>query len=151
MERYKIIPSVYLILEVDNKILLLRRFQAAYENGNYGLVSGHAEEKETLREALSRETLEEAGITVDPLSFEHVLTMHRSCGDHERMDMFFTTDKWSGEIKNMEPNKCDDLNWFPVDNLPTNTIPYIAKVIDCYLKGEKYCEFGWDESCQKQS
>jgi ADP-ribose pyrophosphatase YjhB (NUDIX family) len=149
MERFKIIPSVYLILEVDDKILLSRRFQTGFEDGKYGLVSGHAEEKETLREALSRETLEEAGITTNPLELEHVLTMHRSCGNHERMDMFFTIDKWSGEIENMEPNKCDDLSWFPIDNLPINTIPYIAKAIDCYVKGIKYCEFGWDESCRK--
>lgn len=149
MERFKLIPSVYLILENDNKILLSRRFQTGFEDGKYGMVSGHAEEKETMREALSREVLEEIGINIDPSSLEHVLTMHRNCGDHERMDLFFRVDKWMGEINNKEPNKCSALSWFPLNEFREDTIPYINKAIECYLKGEKYCEFGWDESCGK--
>ena len=149
MERFKLIPSVYLILINNNQILLSRRFQTGFEDGNYGMVSGHAEEKETMREALSREVLEEIGIKINPLDLEHYLTMHRSCGNHERVDFFFTTDKHEGEIKNMEPNKCDDLSWFPLNQLPKNIIPYITKAIDCYTKGEKYCEFGWKEDCGK--
>lgn len=149
MERYKIIPSVYLILEKEKKILLSRRFETGYEDGNYGLISGHAEEKETLREALARESLEEAGIKINPLELRHILTMHRFCGDHERMDFFFTTDKIEGEVKNMEPNKCDDLSWFSIDQLPPNTIGYIRKAIECYLNKINYCEFGWEECCGK--
>lgn len=149
MERFKLVPSVYLILLNKDKILLSRRFQTGYEDGNYGLVSGHAEEKETMREALARELIEEIGIKVNPLSLIHCLTMHRSCGDHERIDFFFTINEWNGEIKNMEPNKCDGLNWFPISQLPENTIPYIRKAIDCFNNNEKYCEFGWEESCGK--
>lgn len=149
MERFKIIPSVYLIIEKNGKTLLSRRFQTGFEDGNYGLVSGHADGEETMREALSRETLEEIGININPLNFKHVLAMHRWCGDHERIDLFFTVDKWEGEIKNMELNKCDDLNWFPINNLPKNTIQYIQKAIECYSNGINYCEFGWEESCRK--
>lgn len=149
MERYKIIPSVYLILKSNNKILLSRRFQTGFEDGNYGLVSGHAEEKETMREALSREVLEEIGINIRPLDLKYVLTMHRSCGDHERIDLFFTVDVWTGEAKNLEPNKCDDLAWFPINELPRNTIPYIRKAIECWANKKSYCEFGWEAVCGK--
>ncbi|MFA5169644.1 MAG: NUDIX domain-containing protein [Candidatus Paceibacterota bacterium] len=149
MERYKIIPSVYLILEKEGKILLSRRFQTGYEDGNYGLASGHAEEKETMREAMARESLEEIGININASELKHVLTMHRFCGDHERIDLFFTVDSINGEVKNMEPNKCDDLNWFSLSQLPQNTIPYIRKAIECYLNKIDYCEFGWEECCGK--
>jgi mutator protein MutT len=149
MERFKLIPSVYLILNNNGKVLLSRRFQTGFEDGKYGMVSGHVEEKETMREALSREVAEEIGINIEPTHFEHVLTMHRSCGDHERVDFFFTVDKWEGEVNNMEPNKCSALTWFPINELSEDTIPYINKAIECYLKGEKYCEFGWDNSCGK--
>ncbi|MFH0856765.1 MAG: NUDIX hydrolase, partial [bacterium] len=40
-ERFKVIPAVYLFLEEDGKILLLRRFNTGYEDGNYAFVSGH--------------------------------------------------------------------------------------------------------------
>ncbi|MFZ3054927.1 MAG: NUDIX domain-containing protein [Minisyncoccales bacterium] len=149
MERFKIIPSVYLIFKKNDKILLSRRFQTGYEDGNYSLVAGHADGKETMREALAREVLEEIGVSINCFSLNHVLTMHRFCGDHERIDLFFTTDVIKGEIKNMEPNKCDDLGWFPVDHLPSNIIPYIDKAIKCYQNGIQYCEFGWEESCGK--
>ena|SRR3990172_8418238 len=144
-ERFKLIPEVYFILVRDGRILLSRRFQTGYEDGNYSMVAGHADGNETMREAIAREAKEESGITIDPATLEHLLTMHRWCRDHERIGFYFTADQWDGEITNTEPDKCDDLSWFPLDQLPENTIPYIRVAIDCYLKGEKYCEFGWDE------
>ena len=143
-ERFKLIPEVYLVLVKDGTILLSRRFQTGYEDGNYSMVAGHAEENETMREAIAREATEEAGIKVDPLELKHLLTMHRWCGDHERIGFYFTADQWDGEIINREPNKCDDLSWFALDHLPENIIPYIRAAIDCYQERESYCEFGWD-------
>lgn len=142
-ERFKLIPEVYLIFVKDGRILLLRRFKTGYEDGNYSMVAGHVDGNETMREAIARESKEEANITIDPLKMEYVLTMHRWCGDHERIGLYFTIDKWEGEIKNAEPNKCDDISWFPLDELPESTIPYIKTAIDCYKSGIKYCEFGW--------
>ncbi len=143
-ERFKLIPSVYAIFIRDQKILLLRRYQTGFEDGNYGLPAGHADGEETMREALVREVSEEVGARVNVKDLNLTLTMHRWCGDHERIDLFFMVKKWRGEIKNMELDKCDDLSWFQLNQLPKNTIPYIWTAIDCYLKGEKYCEFGWD-------
>ncbi len=142
-ERFKIIPEVFLVLVKDEKILLLRRFQTGYEDGNYGMVAGHKDGNETMREAIAREAREEAGIEINPLELKYVLTLHRWCGDHERVGFYFTAEIWDGVIKNAEPDKCDDLSWFPINQLPENTIPFIRAAIDCYLKGERYCEFGW--------
>ncbi len=143
-DRFKLIPEVYLILVENEKILLLRRFQTGYEDGNYSMVAGHADGNETMREAIAREAREEAGIKIDPMKLEHILTMHRWCEDHERIGLYFMAKNWDGEIKNSEPNKCDDLSWFSLAELPKNTIPYVATAIDCYQNGVKYCEFGWN-------
>lgn len=144
-ERFKLIPEIYLILIRDEKILLLRRFNTGYEDGNYSLVAGHADGNETMREAMAREAKEEADIEIDPKNLEHLLTMHRWCGDHERIGFYFTTKHWSGEIRNVELDKCDDLSWFPLNQLPQNTIPYVQAAINHSLAGEKYCEFGWSK------
>jgi len=142
-ERFKLIPSVYAFFIQDGKILLSRRFQTEFEDGNYGLPAGHADGRETFREALQREVREEVGILIDLNNAELILTMHRWCGDHERVDFFFRVERWDGEAQNKEPDKCDDISWFPLEQLPVNTIPYIRKAINCYLQGESYCEFDW--------
>jgi 8-oxo-dGTP pyrophosphatase MutT (NUDIX family) len=143
-ERFKLIPEVYLILVRDGKILLSRRLNTGYEDGNYSMVTGHADGNETMREALAREAKEEANIEINPRDLEHCVTLHRWCGDHERIGFYFTVKKWSSEIRNMEPDKCDDLSWFPLNDLPGNTIPYIRHAIECYKNGISYSEFGWE-------
>lgn len=142
-ERYRIIPSVYLLLIKDGKILLSRRANTGYEDGKYGLVAGHAENGEKFTDGLAREVREEAGIELDLSRVKHALTMHRNCVDHERADFFFVTDSWSGDIANMEPERCDDISWFALGELPENIIPYIRRAIECYQQGTAYCEYGW--------
>ena len=143
-ERFKLISAVYLLLIKEGKVLLLRRFQTGYEDGNYSLVAGHLNGGESMKSAMVREAKEEAGIIIDEADITHALTLHRLAND-ERIELFFTAEKWEGEITNMEPEKCDDLSWFPLDQLPENTIPYIRTVIEAYLKGDTYVEIGWEK------
>lgn len=141
-DRYKLIPEVYLILERGAEVLLLRRFQTGYEDGNYGLVAGHLEAGESAVAGIIREAREEAGIEVreDDLRLVHVV--HRNAGDG-RMGLFFRCDRWSGEPINAEPHKCDDLSWFPGDRLPANTIPYIRQALTLARQGVAYSDEGW--------
>ena len=140
-ERHKITPASYLVLIGDNKILLQRRFNTGYEDGKYSLVAGHVEKGETFTEAIIREVKEEAGITLlaEDLSVVHV--MNRNIKGNERIDVFFVARKWTGKIENKELNKCDDLSWFNLDNMPDNVIPYIKKAINCIKNKIIYSEF----------
>lgn len=80
MERKPTIPASYLVLEKDNKILLLRRFNTGYEDGNYSFIAGHLENDESLTQCIIREAKEEAGITLkeEDLKVEYIL--HRNSG-----------------------------------------------------------------------
>lgn len=142
-EKFKLIASVYLLFVRDGKILLLRRQNTGYEDGNYGLVAGHLEAHESLTSAAIREAKEESGVDIAPHNLGVVTTMHRKQND-ERVDFFFEVKHWTGEPTNTEPDKCDDLSWFPLNELPSNTIPYIRQAIECSQKGIIYSEFGWD-------
>ena len=144
VDRFKMIASGYLVLIKDRKILLGRRQNTGYEDGKYGLPAGHIEEHETITKGTAREIKEEIGITISrkDLILSHV--MHRK-GNDERMDFFFTVSHWRGKIKNEEPEKCDDLRWFPLNILPKNTIPYIRAAIKHCTKKQIYSEFGWNK------
>lgn len=144
-ERHKIIPASYLILIRGDKILLLKRSNTGFEDGNYSFVAGHVEADETFTETMIREAKEEAGIDLRAEDMKMVHMMHRrsSQNDEERVDAFFMAEKWGGEIKNMEPEKCSDLGWFDLDNLPDNIIPYIKKVVKEVINKNNYSEYGW--------
>lgn len=137
------IASGYIFFIKDNKILLLRRYNTGYEDGKYGLPSGHIEDNETLTVGACREIKEEIGVILLPQDILLVHVMHRKDKDI-RVDFFFAVDKWNTEPKNMEPNKCNDLQWFPIDDLPQNTIPYIKVAIENYRDNKFYAEFGWN-------
>lgn len=142
-ERFKQIATSHLFLIKDNKILLLRRFNTGYEDGKYSVVAGHIEPNETATRTMVREAKEEAGIDIDLEDLEVAHVMHRNDTNEERIDFFLMPKKWSGEPKNLEPHKCDDLRWFDLEKLPDNTIPYIKQAIDCFLHNKIYSEHGW--------
>jgi 8-oxo-dGTP diphosphatase len=144
-ERFKLIPEVCLILVKDGKILLLRRQNTGWHDGDYCTPAGHAEDKETVREATAREAMEEVGIKIKPDDLEFVHVQHRWNGDHSRIGFYFVPKYFEGEPHNMEPDKCDDIHWFPLDALPANTIAPFRFALECYTKGIKYSEFGWEQ------
>lgn len=99
--------------------------------------------EETIREATAREAKEEIDITIllEDLDVLHV--MHRNEGS-ERIDFFLTTESWKGEITNAEPQFCSQLKWFPIDDLPKNTVPYIRQAIEQTQQKRIYSEFAWE-------
>lgn len=145
-ERFKIIPSVYLVLIKNNKILLSRRYNTGYFDGNYSFPAGHLDGDETLKQAMIREAKEEIDVILDPADLELIHIMNRRISDNERVDFFFKAKKWQGEPKIMESDKCDDLSWFEFNNLPKNIIPYIKQAIDSFLNNIIYSEREGKES-----
>ena len=57
MERFKIITAVHLILIENERVLLLRRYNTGYEDGNYSVPAGHVEEDEDVIKAMQREPM----------------------------------------------------------------------------------------------
>ena len=134
--------AVHLLLIEDARILLLRRFNTGYEDGNYSLVAGHLDGGEELKAAMTREAREEAGIEISPSTLSVVGVMHLMT-DQEYVSFFLKATDWSGQVVNAEPDKCDDLSWYDVDNLPENTIPYIRRAINNYRTGIFFDSLGW--------
>ena len=141
-DRFKLVSAVHIFLIRDGQVLLLRRFNTGYEDGNYSVVAGHLDGGEEVKAAAIREAREEVGIEIAPGDLQVVGVMHRR-SDDERVDFFVTATAWAGKITNREPHRCDQLAWFDLDALPENVIPYVRRALDNYRKGKWFDSFGW--------
>ena len=136
--------AIFLILEKDGKVLLQQRKNTGHEDGNYGLPSGHVEEGESCTQALGREIKEEIDIDINESDVEVVHVMQNNTIDRMYFNVHCKVSKWKGTPTNLEPEKCSDLSWFPIDDLPDNTINYIRATLEYVRKGVSYSEFDFD-------
>jgi 8-oxo-dGTP pyrophosphatase MutT (NUDIX family) len=134
--------TVHLFFVRGDQILLARRFNTGYRDGEYSVPAGHLDGNETVIAAGIREAEEEVAVTIDPNDMTFSSVMHRIEGD-ERVDFFVQVHKWGGEIVNAEPDKCDDLRWVSLGALPDNIIPYVQRAIANHLRNIAFDEFGW--------
>jgi 8-oxo-dGTP diphosphatase len=134
--------TVHMFFLRGSKILLIRRYQTGYMDGHYSVPAGHLDGNEAVRLAAVREAREEIGVQIDPADIRFAGVFHRS-EDDERVDFFLHVQSWNGEPVNSEPEKCDELCWTEIENLPDNTIPYIRRAIGNFQAGVPFEEFGW--------
>lgn len=140
--RAKFPTTVHLFFFRGDEILLLRRFNTGYRDGEYSVPAGHLDGGETVMAAAVREAGEEVGVQIEAEHLVFSSVMHRNEGD-ERIDFFLHVQHWTGEPFNAEPDKCDELRWVQRSVLPTNTIPYVRRAIMNHRDGVRFDEFGW--------
>jgi 8-oxo-dGTP diphosphatase len=134
--------TVHLLFFRGDQVLLLRRFNTGYADGQYSVPAGHLDGDETVMGAAMREAGEETGLRLEAGDLTFSSVMHRRDGD-ERVDFFVHVRRWQGEPANTEPDKCDELRWVQVDELPEDIIPYVKKAIRNHRDGIKFDEYGW--------
>ncbi len=151
-ERFRLVPFVAVMLKKDNKIILTKRIKSGWGNGEYALPGGSVDGQETIRQASAREVKEELGVTVreEDLKVIHVMhIMHRGLEyepgktHFEGIGFFLQTEKWEGELKNMEPHIHEFVDWFDLNNLPENIVSEFKQVLEKISKNEIYSEHGW--------
>ena len=134
--------TVHLLFFRGDQVLLLRRFNTGYADGQYSVPAGHLDGGETVIAAARREGLEETGVRIEAEDVAFSSVVHRKDAD-ERVDFFVHVRHWQGEPVNAEPEKCDELRWVIVNQLPNNVIPYVQQAIQNHLTGISFHEFGW--------
>jgi 8-oxo-dGTP pyrophosphatase MutT (NUDIX family) len=142
-DRFVLVPASYVLFlrEVEpgrREVLLQLREGTGYMDDHWATAAaGHVEQGESVFEAAAREASEELGVT--DLELEPLCAMHRTgaTGDpiDERVDYFLRAVTWSGEPRIIEPDKCADLRWFELDELPTPVVPHELQVIEALRDG----------------
>lgn len=143
-DRFQTTVAVNLILRRDDEILLLKRANTGNQDDMYNVIAGHLEQDELGTEAIIREAREETSITIEPNNLKFVHFVQRlpvNDNDEEYIDLFYEASVWQGDLVNNEPNKCEMLDWFRIDNLPNNTIPLLPVVIKKINNGQIYSEY----------
>ena len=142
-ESFAVVPAAYVLFLRDTptgaaEVLLQLREGTGYMDGYWATAAaGHVERGESVFDAAAREVTEELGVTGVHLA--PLCAMHRTgaTGDpvDERVDYFLRADAWTGEPVIQEPDKCADLRWFPLHDLPDPVVPHELVVLEALRAG----------------
>ena len=101
----------------DGKILLGRR-KNAHGEGAWCYPGGHLEYGESFEECARREVMEETGVEITNLRFGTVTNDIFETEQKHYITICILADFASGEVKLMEPDKCEEWGWFDWEKLP---------------------------------
>lgn len=138
VSRFVVVPAAYVFFlrpapegPGARQVLLQLRAGTGYMDGHWAAaVAGHVEKGESVFEAAARESVEEVGVY--DVGLTPLCAMHRTGNGapvDERVDYFFAATTWSGDPRIVEPDKCADLQWFPLDALPYPVVPHELEVL----------------------
>lgn len=127
-----------------------KRINKGFRDNEWELPSGHLESNETLIEAAKRESYEE--INLKPIKLKFVHLSHRKNDsqsinfiNENYIDVFYKVISYNHEEKifNKEPDRCNEIKWFDINNLPTDIISYTKNGLESMKNNIIYSEFGW--------
>jgi len=142
MTRFKLPIAVHVFLLCSECVLLLQRHNTGFEDGNYGLPAGHLEPGESVTHAAIRECREEVGIELDPSDLHAIGVTHYTSPAGDGVDFFFIATQWRGVPTACA--ECSAVDWYPLDALPNNIIPFVRRAIEKQLIARDWFdEDGW--------
>jgi 8-oxo-dGTP diphosphatase len=127
-----------IILNEKGEVLLMKRGKnSKNEVGTWALIGGMLDFGETLQQGIIREVLEETGLAVE---IEEQFPAHDHLLPNENQHWVgnvFVTRLVSGIPTIIEPEKCEELSWFSIDNLPTPIAKMSKYPIEYFSKTRK--------------
>lgn len=119
-----VVPCVQTLLVRAGRILLIRRQNTGVGDDWWAAPGGCIEAGEDYAVAAIRETAEEVGVHINPADVElaTVVQLDSSHDGGARAVYTYLTQTWTGEPVINEPELCSAIQWFPVSDLPADTM-----------------------------
>ena len=136
MESRNPIPTIDSLIEMDGKIVLVRRGVEPFK-GKLALPGGHVELGETVEEAAVRETEEETGLKIRPVDILGVYSdPNRDPREGKRIATVFVADLIAGELRS--GSDAEEAGLFDIAELKKEDLAFDHfKIIQDYLKYKK--------------
>ncbi|MBN2421544.1 NUDIX domain-containing protein [Candidatus Woesearchaeota archaeon] len=126
-----------LILNDKEQVLLAKRKNTKTFDGQWSRPGGTVELGERIEDTIVREVKEEVGIDIEIIRLLNITQDIRPEENIHGIYFGYLAKITSGEPRNMEPDKCSAIGWFPIrNNLPENLASYTKRSIDAYLTNE---------------
>ncbi len=133
MQPYITIGIGAVILNDKNEVLLALRGKAPEQN-KWSIPGGKVELFESLADATIREIKEEVNLDIE---IDKLLctaeTIDKSTNEHY-VSIVYSTKNVQGTLKNMEPDKLQDVRWFNLSNLPEELACFSIEAIEITKK-----------------
>ncbi len=132
----------YLIVNDNHQVLLIKRTDKS-QWGGWGFRAqpgGTIEFGDTLENTVKREIKEELNVDIEliwPQIFAEDIREENGIKKHRFTGGCFAKIIW-GDVKIMEPEKCSEVKWFDLDNLPEPIIWYTRPFIEKYRERIKW-------------
>jgi 8-oxo-dGTP diphosphatase len=133
-----------IVIVKDGKTLLTKR-RGSHAAGCWQCVGGHVEFGESPMETVKREAHEELGIEIGNLRLAACTNMIKY-GKHY-LDLTFAAEILVGEPRIIEPEKMEEIRWFPLDELPEPLFEPIRIALEARRTGEVYFEIKEINEC----
>ncbi len=134
---------VHTLVLRDDAVLLLRRAGTGFGDGYLQPPGGHVLAGESVTDAALRECREEACIDIALADLEPLCVMPYGSPGGQGVDFLMRARRFAGAPRIGEPHKADLIDWFPLDALPGNVVPFLAPALACWREGRWFHEFGF--------
>lgn len=118
--------------------LLLGKRKTVFGAGTWGLPGGHLEDREEMTVAAARELKEETGLQARQYVFSNIVNQPNQAQHY--IQIGFIAYEVEGEPELMEPDRCEQWEWFLLDKLPTNIFPPHLIQIQNFINNNLFSE-----------
>jgi 8-oxo-dGTP diphosphatase len=128
--------AIKVMIIKDGKVLLGKR-KKSFAEGQYKFPGGHFEYMESFEDCARRETKEECGVKIKNIRFQFLANVRKYSPRHY-VHIGLIADWESGEPILLEPEECENWDWYDLGKLPSPLFDPCKLSIDSYASGKNY-------------